>query len=304
MSLVSLSMELEEIVKRFPNRIPKAVGLEILNYANITQTNGDNYTVNTLKKEIVELLKVNKRKIENALGINFDDYLQEIKNRETYISDKIAEIDDVVDESNKYENEFFETYADQIDVITKEDVYTVDEAANILSNEDIINDLDDDRLKDIENIGLGVIRRWMVRYIGKRSVVDMNPTSTKSKLSYRFDRDIWVEVKDVDFPFFYKQVRNAIIAGNDPFWQIKVETLSGKFLNFFRKTALLIKNKKPTKLSEVQHLNVDRLRRLRNYEITSIYELLALPKERLIEITGVNRTIATEILEDARRSKI
>jgi len=94
MSLVSLSMELDEIVRRFPNRIPKTVGLEILNYANIKQANGDNYKSNTLKKEIVEILKINKVKIESVLGINFDTYLSNIKNQDTYKDNQLNKIDE------------------------------------------------------------------------------------------------------------------------------------------------------------------------------------------------------------------
>ena len=73
-------------------------------------------------------------------------------------------------------------------------------------------------------------------------------------------------------------------------------------LNFFRQGVSAIVSNPPQYLKDVKHLTTDKVSKLHRYEIDSIQELLAVPKIRLMEIVGVNRTIATEILEDARRS--
>lgn len=298
MSAVSLSMDLEEIVRKFPNDIPRAVGLEILHFADIKQPNGDPYRSRTYKKEIVEALDNNKIKIESALGVKFDEYLEEMQKRKEHQEEQINELENYVDQKNE-EDVLVITETDFID----SDTLTIDVAAKLKDSKQISETLEDDRLSDIDKIGSGLVKRWLVRYIGKKGKIVLSPTSTHSQNGYIFNRDMWVEVDERDFRRrFYPKLRNAIAAGDDPLWQIKIETLQGKVLNFFRQGVSAIVSNPPQYLKDVKYLTTDRVARLHKYEIDSIQELLAVPKLRLIEILGVNRTIATEILEDARRS--
>jgi len=297
MSAVSLSMDLEEIVRKFPKKLPRAVGLEILHFADVKTPDGKSYPYRTYKKQIVEALQNNQVKIETALGVKFDEYLEEMQKREEYQETQMNELDNYVDQKNQ-EDELVMVESDIVDYNT----LVVDQGANIKFDEQL-STLKDDRLSDIDKIGRGLVSRWLVRYIGKRSKIVLSPTSTHSRHGYTFYRDAWVEVEERDFrKRFYPKLRKAIEAGQDPLWQIKIETLQGKVLNFFRKGISTIASNPPQYLKDVKHLTTDRVSRLHKYEINSKQELLAVPKNRLIEILGVNRTIATEILEDARRS--
>jgi len=298
MSAVSLSMDLEEIVRKFPSDLPRAVGLEILHFADIKTPDGKPYRSRTYKKEIVEALNNNQVKIETALGVKFDEYLEEMQKREEYQETQMNELENYVDQKN----------AEDVLVITESDLndndtLVIDIAAKQKDSKQMSETLGDDRLSDIDKIGSGLVKRWLVRYIGKKGKIVLSPTSTHSRNGYIFNRDMWVEVDERDFRRrFYPKLRNAIEAGQDPLWQIKIETLQGKVLNFFRQGVSAIVSNPPQYLKDVKHLTTDRVSKLHRYEIDSIQELLAVPKIRLMEIVGVNRTIATEILEDARRS--
>ena len=298
MSAVSLSMDLEEIVRKFPSDLPRAVGLEILHFADIKTPDGKPYRSRTYKKEIVEALNNNQVKIETALGVKFDEYLEEMQKREEYQETQINELENYVDQKNA-EDVLVITESDHTD----NDTLVIDIAAKQKDSKQMSETLGDDRLSDIDKIGSGLVKRWLVRYIGKKGKIVLSPTSTHSRNGYIFNRDMWVEVDERDFRRrFYPKLRNAIEAGQDPLWQIKIETLQGKVLNFFRQGVSAIVSNPPQYLKDVKHLTTDRVSKLHRYEIDSIQELLAVPKIRLMEIVGVNRTIATEILEDARRS--
>jgi hypothetical protein len=298
MSAVSLSMDLEEIVRKFPSDLPRAVGLEILHFADIKTPDGKPYRSRTYKKEIVEALNNNQVKIETALGVKFDEYLEEMQKREEYQETQMNELENYVDQKNA-EDVLIITESD----LTDNDTLVIDIAAKQKDSKQMSETLGDDRLSDIDKIGSGLVKRWLVRYIGKKGKIVLSPTSTHSRNGYTFNRDMWVEVDERDFRRrFYPKLRNAIEAGQDPLWQIKIETLQGKVLNFFRQGVSAIVSNPPQYLKDVKHLTTDRVSKLHRYEIDSIQELLAVPKIRLMEIVGVNRTIATEILEDARRS--
>lgn len=307
MSVVSLSMDLEDIIRKYPDDIPRTVGLEILNFAEIKRADGEEFKSYTYKKDVVSALKDNQVKIEKAFGVDFKKYLKEIEKREKHQAKKIKELDSYVEEKNEEDDLVDDTPLPSLDydlsIITESDVLVIDPAAEIVASQNISETLGDDRLSDIDKIGTGLVKRWMVRYIGKKGKIELAPTSTHSGKGYLFHRDMWVDVDEKDFRRrFYPKMKNAIENQQDPLWQIKIETLQGKVLDFFKAGVNTIVKSAPQTLKDVKHLTSDRISRLHRYEIKSLVELKRVPKERLIEILGVNRVVATEILEDARRS--
>ena len=307
MSVVSLSMDLDDIVRKFPDDIPRRVGLEILNFAEIKRADGEEFKSYTYKRDVVAALKDNKVKIEKAFGVDFKKYLKEMEKRQQNQAEQLEELDSYVEEKNEEDSLVDDSPLPSFDfdlsTVSENDILTIDPAAKIVASKDMSETLGDDRLSDIDKIGTGLVKRWMVRYIGKKGKVELAPTSTHSGKGYLFHRDMWVDVDEKDFRRrFYPKMKNAIENQQDPLWQIKIETLQGKVLDFFKAGVNSVVKSKPQVLKDVKHLTSDRLNRLYRYEIESLVELKRVPKERLIEILGVNRVIATEILEDARRS--
>lgn len=147
--------------------------------------------------------------------------------------------------------------------------------------------------------------RYEVRYIGHRSTISHNENSTFTGNKYEFTRMSWVEVDKIDWQRkYYDRIENAIEQETEPQWEVRKTNTLGKLTNFFVDKIKKIVSIKPEKLWEVKHVHEDRVVVLREYEITSISELLRTPQLRIKEILGLDAPTVAEIYDDARRGLI
>ena len=113
MSVVSLSMDLEDIIRKYTDDIPRTVGLEILNFAEIKRADGEEFKSYTYKKDVVSALKDNQVKIEKAFGVDFKKYLKEMEKRATEEANKAEEEEDKDEDADDKEEQEDEKAKDE-----------------------------------------------------------------------------------------------------------------------------------------------------------------------------------------------
>ena len=94
-----------------------------------------------------------------------------MQKRKEYQEEQINELENYVDQKNE-EDVLVITETDLID----SDTLTIDVAAKLKDSKQISETLEDDRLSDIDKIGSGLVKRWLVRYIGKKGKIVLSPT--------------------------------------------------------------------------------------------------------------------------------
>lgn len=142
-----------------------------------------------------------------------------------------------------------------------------------------------------------------VRYVGDLGVIRYNAQSLASNNEYDFFQAQWKEVVEMDYDHFYRKIDRSIEANQVPHWQARrTNRITGAIKNAFAPLINKIWSRPPSNLRDVKHVTAEGFEILKQLNIGSISELLALPKSIVKEKLYLNDGEIEDMFSDARRS--